>query len=121
MKQEIKIVSITVVASFIILVIVNQILWAKSYSYACWRVTHPFGSNVQAFGKVVHSTTPEHIPILIAKVDGSDGYWISSIFKAWFPEARPPETKKQEYWSQWWNDHRSEHNTKLVLHHDPQF
>ena len=121
MKKPIKVTSIVVVAVAIMLVIVNQLLWAQSHSYACWRVIHPFGPNVNAFSKVVSKTEPMHIPMLIAELDGSDGWWIESMFRAWFPEAQPPETKKQDYWKQWWKDHHLEHESSLILHHDPQF
>ena len=121
MKRRIKIASIAIVATVALLVIVNPLLWAQSYSYACWRVTHPFGPNVNAFGKVVSMTEPMHIPVLIAKLDSSDGWWIENMFNAWFPEAQPPETGKQDFWNQWWEDHHLEHESSLILHHDPQF
>ena len=121
MKKRIKIASIIIISVAILLVIVNQLLWAKSYSYVCWRVTHPCGPNVRAFGKVVTKTQPMHIPDLIAEVDGTDGWWIENMFNAWFPEAQPPVTKKQDYWNQWWKDHHLEHESSLILHHDPQF
>jgi hypothetical protein len=75
MKKRIKIASIVVAAVAILWTIVNQLLWSQSYSYACWRVTHPFGPNVNAFGIVVWKTQPMHIPILIAKVDDPDAWW----------------------------------------------
>ena len=121
MKKRIKIASIAVLATVILFAIVNQLLWAQSYSYACWRVTHPFGPNVDAFGQVVSKTQPMHIPVLIAKLDGPDGWWIENMFNAWFPEAQPPDTGKKDYWNKWWKDHRLEHESSLILHHDPQF
>ena len=121
MKKLIKIASIVFVAVTILLVIVNKLLWSQSYSYACWRVTHPFRTNVNAFSMVVSTTQPMHIPDLIAKVDDPDGWWIENMFNAWFPAARPPETKKMDYWNQWWKDHHLEHESSLILHHDPQF
>jgi hypothetical protein len=121
MKKRIKIASIVVVAVAILVTIVNQLLWSQSYSYACWRVTHPFGPNVNAFGMVVRKTQPMHIPVLIAKVDDPDAWWIENMFSAWFPEAEPPKTKKMDYWNQWWKDHHLEHESSLILHHDPQF
>ena len=121
MKKRIKITSIVVVAVAILLAIANQLLCSQSYAYACWRVTHPFGPNVHAFGKVVSKTEPMHIPVLVDKFDTPDGWWVENIFNAWFPEAQPPETNKQVYWNQWWKDHHLEHESALILHHDPQF
>lgn len=121
MKKPIRIAIITVVAGGILLAIVNQFLLAHSYLYACWRVTHPFGPDVQAFARVVNKTEPVHIPCLIVKIDGPNGWWIESMFKAWFPEAQPPETEKQVYWNQWWKDRHQENESTLILHHDPKF
>ena len=119
--KGLKIASIILVVMLALLVILNQFLWSHSYVYACWRVSHPFGLNADAFSNVVSKTEPTHIPVLITKIDGPDGWWIESMFNAWFPEARPPETKKKVYWTQWWKDHQMEHASSLILHHDPQF
>ncbi len=121
MKRPIKIVATAAFTVVIVLVIVNQALWAKSYSYACWRVTHPFGPDTKAFVLVVSKTEPRRIPDLITKLDGPDGWWIESMFEAWFPEAQAPDTGKQAYWNKWWKDHHREYGSSLVLHHDPQF
>lgn len=121
MKKATKITSVTVVLASILLVIMNQFFWTWSYSYACWRVAHPFGPDVHAFARVVGMTKPTHIPYLIANVEEPDGWWIESMLKAWFPEARPPEVNKHTYWAQWLEDHHLKHGPSLILHHDPKF
>jgi hypothetical protein len=121
MKKRIKFACIVVVAVIILLAIGNKILLASSYSYACWRVNHPFGPDVKAFDNVVSKTEPMHIPILIAMLDSSDAWWVESILKAFFPNAQPPEMKKKDYWTQWWMYHNKEHGSSLILDHDPNF
>ncbi len=120
MKNRIKIVCVVLAAAVVLLPIANELLWTHSYRYACWRVTHPFGPDAGAFGYVVHKTEPVDIPYLITGLDGPDGWWIESTLEAWFPDAHPPETDRQRYWKQWWQDHDSEHES-LVLQYDPPF
>lgn len=100
--------------------VVNGLLWNSSYAYACWRVTHPFGPDVSAFGYVARKTEPDHIPFLIAKLDTPDYWWIEELLLAWFPEVQPPEEDSGRFWREWWADHQHEYGS-LVLQHDPAF
>lgn len=121
MMKRTKTVGLTILMIGAFVAILNNLLWARSYTYACWRVTHPFGPNVNAFAQVINKTQPRDIPVLISELDKPDKWWIESMFRAWFPEAQPPATGKRDYWNQWWTDHRMEYESSLVLQHDPQF
>lgn len=118
MKKGIVITCVVAVMTAIAWSVVNQLLWAKSYSYACWRVTHPTGPNAEAFRTEFGMTQPRHIPVLIDRLDEPDGWWVESMCRAWFPEAQPPKTEKKVFWKQWWEDHQE---SQLVAQHDPQF
>ena len=119
MKRYIIIVSIAAV--LIGVSAGDKVLLASSYSYACWRVRHPFSSSVSAFSHVVARTTPAHIPELIERLGTQDGWWIESALRAWFPLEQSRQSDSREFWVQWWKEHQSDYQSGLILLHDPQF
>jgi hypothetical protein len=98
-------------------------LCRASYRYACWRVCHPFGPNVQAFHRIVALSTPARVPELIDRLDTPEGWWINSLLCAWFLPEQPAPTSgaRREFWRQWWREHGSEHQADLALQYEPQF
>ena len=94
-----------------------------SYPYMFWRVRHPFGPDARAFGRIVATTQMEtfRVPYLIERIDGPDGWWIQSAFKAWFPEGPHADGDKRKSWEQWWEDHRLAYESFIFPQHEPQF
>ena len=119
-----KRISIAVAVGVVLIAaLAERWMWNHTYPYMFWRVGHPFGPNVEAFGKIVATTQREtyRIPYLIERIDGPDGWWIQSAFKAWFPDGPHAEHNKRQAWKQWWEDHRLAYQSFIIPEHDPQF
>ena len=121
MKQPVRVATITIGVLLVSVGVANRVLMSSSFPYACWRVCHPFGPDCDAFDHVIKLSTTARIAELIERVDTADGWWIESLFQAWFPVEHSPPSSKREFYSEWWKVHHSEYQSGLVLKYDPQF
>jgi hypothetical protein len=101
----------------------DKVLISNNFSYACWRVCHPFGPNTARFHYIVERATPKDIPVLIGYLNSKDSWWVGDLLSAWFPDATTNDlnrTLNATQWANWWQANSSNiHN--LVLPRDPRF
>jgi len=126
-KSRYMLYAVTVMCLAII--IFNAILSRTSYSYACWRVTRPYGPDDKSLVRVIDMTTPKHVPLLIQRLDGPDHWWAEELLESFFFNARrdgvdedaPPYGARKSAWQLWWARNASHYESGVRIQWDVQF